>query len=380
VVVSGSWKERYRIGRYTVTVATTGSFGSRVSVRLDRGELAGALGDSVTVLPLVVALGSLTDASLGLVLLGFAVFQAVWGVHYGLPMSVEPMKALAGLAIAGTLGYGELVAAGLLAGGVLLVAGATGLVSHIARIVGRPVVRGVQFAVALLLVVAGLDLAAGAPLVAAGGLVVAGVAALVDRRAPAPAVLLAGTLAAVAAVGVPAVAFPTFPGIPTPSLTRGAVTGLTGQLAMTVGNAAVATALLAEDLYDRELSPDALARSMGVTNLLAVPLGGVPMCHGSGGLAGKHAFGARTAGANLVLAVLYAGAALVAGLWSGFPTAALGVLLVLVAAHLGRVALDAVETPAEAVVVVGTGVVALLANVGVAFLLAAVGHAGYERV
>lgn len=79
-------------------------------IRFDSGEVAGALGDSVTALPLVVAVGALTDASLGLVLLGFTVFQAVWGLRYGLPMSVEPMEALAGLAVAGTLDYGELVA------------------------------------------------------------------------------------------------------------------------------------------------------------------------------------------------------------------------------------------------------------------------------
>ena len=362
-------------------MATAEVFGRRVELRFDSGEVAGALGDSVTVLPLVVAIGALTDASLGLVLLGFAVFQAVWGLRYGLPMSVEPMKALAGLAIAGTLGYGELVAAGLLAGGVLLVAGATGLVGRVATLVGRPVVRGVQFAVAGLLVVAGLDLAAGAPLVAAAGAAVAGLAALVDRRASAPAVLLAGTLAALWTVGgTPATTVPTLSALPEPTVTPGALTGLAGQLAMTVGNAAVATALLVDDLYGRDVSPDELAGSMGVTNLLAVPLGGVPMCHGSGGLAGKHAFGARTAGANLVLAGLYAVAALVAGLWTAFPMAVLGVLLVLVAAHLGRVALESIASPAEAVVVVGTGVTALLADVGLAFLLAAAGHAAYERV
>ncbi|MEF8868173.1 MAG: putative sulfate/molybdate transporter, partial [Haloarculaceae archaeon] len=91
--------------------------GRERGVEFTFGELTGAVGDSVTVLPLVVALGALTDASLAHVLLGFGVFQVVWGLRYGLPVSVEPMKALVGLAIAGTLAYGELVAAGLLAGG-----------------------------------------------------------------------------------------------------------------------------------------------------------------------------------------------------------------------------------------------------------------------
>ncbi|MFT4885337.1 MAG: hypothetical protein ACI8U4_002860, partial [Natronomonas sp.] len=90
------------------------------------GEVTGAVGDTVTVLPIVVAVAALTDLSLGRLLLGFAAFQVVWGLWYGHPMSVEPMKALAALVIAGGLSTGEYVAAGLLAGVVLLLVGRTG--------------------------------------------------------------------------------------------------------------------------------------------------------------------------------------------------------------------------------------------------------------
>jgi hypothetical protein len=334
-------------------------------LELSVGEVTGALGDSVTVLPLVVALGALTEASLAHVLLGFAVFQVVWGVAYGLPMSVEPMKALAGLAIAGSLTYGGLVAAGLLAGGVLLVAGRAGLVGYVERVVGEPVVRGIQLSVAALLAVAGLDLAAGMPGVASAGVAVAVAATLLDRRAGALAVLGVGTAVAAVSAGVtPTVpALGVFPAGP-PRLTGAAAEGLAAQLAMTVGNAAVATSLLCSDLFGADVSGDDLASSMGVTILLAVPLGGLPMCHGSGGLAGKHAFGARTGGANLVLGVLYAVGALVAGVWTGFPMAMLGALLLVVAAHLGRVALDAERRW----LVVGMAGVALVTNVGVAFV------------
>jgi len=340
-------------------------------VEFSVGELTGAVGDSVTVLPLVIALGALTDASLGHVLLGFGAFQVVWGLRYGLPVSVEPMKALVGLAVAGTLTYGELVAAGLLAGGVLLLAGYAGLVGRIRSAVGSPVVRGVQFGVALLLARAGLDLAAADPVVAAGGLGVALLAALADRRLAALAVLAAGTAVALR-VGTPTVSVPSLSVLPAggPVLTRGALSGLAAQLAMTVGNAAVATSLLIDDLYGADVSADDLARSMGATNLLAVPLGGSPMCHGSGGLAGKHAFGARTGGANVLLGVGYAGAALVAGLWTGFPTAALGVLLLVVAAGLGRVALREVAGTDRALAL-GVGALSLLASVGVAFVAGA---------
>jgi hypothetical protein len=328
-------------------------------------EVTGALGDSITVLPIVVALAALTDASLAHLFVGFAVFQAVWGVYYGLPLSVEPMKALAGLAIAGALTYGELMAAGLAAGVLLFAAARTNAIARIADHVADAVIKGVQLSVAALLALAGLDLAAGAPRIAALGVAVAVAGTLLHRKAGALAVLGAGTVVA-AWGGVPTPTLPAIGLFPfgAPTLSIAAAEGLVGQLAMTVGNAAVATSLLCSELFDRDVSPDELAGSMGAMNLLAVPFGAAPMCHGSGGLAGKHAFGARTGGANLVLAALYLGAALVAPLWSGFPLAMLGVLLLAVAAHLARVALD---TDRRAVAV-GMAAVAVVSNVGVAFV------------
>jgi MFS superfamily sulfate permease-like transporter len=339
------------------------------------GDLTGALGDSVTVLPLVVALAALTPADLGTLLLGFGAFQVVWGVRYGLPLSVEPMKALTGLAIAGALTYGEFLAAGLLAGCVLLLAGTTGTLSRVERYVGRPVVRGVQLAVALLLLESGLSLAVGGPTLAVGGLAVAGLAALVARRVAALAVLGVGVGLAVLAGGLPDPAVPSVGAAVVPTLSTAALAGTAGQLAMTVGNAAVATSLLCSDLFDRDVSSDRLATSMGTMTLAAVPLGGLPMCHGSGGLAGKYAFGARTGWANVVLGVLYAAAALVAGLWTGFPMALLGVLVGVVGVQLAHVALA--ERSALAVCV---GVGGALAGVGVAFVGGVAAHLLWSRL
>ena len=342
-------------------------------LRISVGELTGALGDSVTVLPIVVALGTLTPVSLPHVLLLFGVFQIVWGVVYGLPLSVEPMKALAGLAIAGTISYPELAAAGLLAGGVLLVVGRGRLLARVDRYVGTPVVRGVQLAVALLLAQAGLELGLGDPLLAAvavaATLLVVG---LGYRRAATLVVLGFGGVVALASAGVPSPSIPSLTLFPAglPRFSPGAVEASLGQLAMTVGNAAVATSVLCTDLFDRDVAADDLASSMGAMSLFAIPLGGLPMCHGSGGLAGKYAFGARTGGANLVLGALYVGAALVAGLVVAFPMAVLGVLLVVVALQLAR---SATETTSLSLTV-AVGVTGLLVNVGVAFVVGVVAH------
>ena len=349
-------------------MAVVADIRERGTIELSVGEFTGALGDLITVLPILVALGALTPLPLAQTLLLFGAFQIVWGVYYGLPMSVEPMKALAGLAIAGAIGYGELLAAGLLAGVVLLVAGRTGTLAHLQQVVGEPVVRGIQLGVGLVLAVSGLELAVGDPVLAAAAVGITLVmVALGFRRASALAVLGFGGLLAVRAIGLPAPALPALAVFPTglPPMTMGSAEGAAAQLAMTIGNAAVATSLLCSDLFDREVSADDLAESMGAMCLAAIPAGGLPMCHGSGGLAGKHAFGARTGGANLILGGVYLGLALIVGVVAAFPTAVLGVLLVIVAAQLARSAMGTDQLA----LTVGIGVLAVLVNIGLAFVV-----------
>jgi len=135
---------------------------------------------------------------------------------------------------------------------------------------------------------------------------------------------------------------------------------------MTLGNAALATAVLLGDYFDRDVSPDELATSMGVMNLVAIPFGAMPMCHGSGGVAGKYAFGARTAGANVLLGLGYLVVAVVAvELVAAYPVSMLGAILVLIALQLGRTSL---EKASEYPLVVGIGLCGLLVDLGVAFV------------
>lgn len=351
----------------------------RDSASFSRGELTGALGDSVTVLPIVVAIGALTDLSLARMLLGFGAFQVIWGLYYGVPVSVEPMKVLAGLVIAGALTPDELVVAGLLAGIALLLLGGTGTLGRVAEYVGEPVVRGVQLAVALVLLETGIRLSVDALALALVGVVAAGAVTLAGyRRASALTVLALGVGVAVAGNGVPTAEMPGFStALPSAAaVTAPAVEATVAQLAMTVGNAAIATSLLLSEYYDADATPDELASSMGIMNIVAMPLGALPMCHGSGGVAGKYAFGARTAGANLVLGSLYGVAAMGAGVVAAFPMAILGVVLALVAAELGRSALGTGHLPTT----VAVGVVGAATNVGVAFLAGGVGYLVLERV
>ncbi|WP_162224651.1 putative sulfate/molybdate transporter [Halorussus amylolyticus] len=356
------------------------------------GEVTGAVGDSVTVLPVVVAVAALTDLQLPILLLWFGAFQVVWGVWYGAPVSVEPMKALAALVIAGSLSVGELAVAGMLSGVVLLGFGAFGALGALGDRIDDGVIRGVQLAVALVLARTGLELGAGSPRVALGAAAVGlAVVAVGYPRASALAVLALGVGLAGLETGMPTPSVPDLavgvgPGTAVgPEAAVGAVFAPTAdalsataaQLAMARGHAAGAATLLLSDLYDADVSPDELSTSMGAMNLLAVPLGALPMCHGSGGVAGKYAFGARTAGSNLILGGLYVGAALgAAELVAAFPLAALGVVLVLVAVELGRAGLrtDSVG------LAIGVGVLGAVTNVGLAFVAGVVASEALSRI
>ena len=350
--------------------------------RLEFGsnEITGAIGDSITVLPLVVALALLTSISLPHVLVAFGVFQIVWGVKYGLPISVEPMKALAALAIAGALTYAELALAGLILGAVLLAIGLTGTLARVEKWIGEPVIRGVQFAVALILLETGLGLAIGDVFLAGAGLLIAVVVILVGyRNASALAVLTVGVVLALLTAGVPSPQWPGTPPVPplTDAFTWRTADGVFAQLAMTIGNAALATSLLFSDLFDEDVSPDELSTSMGATNLLAIPAGGIPMCHGCDGVAGKYEFGARTGGANVVLGVGYLGAALfaTAAILGAFPLAMLGVLLAIISISLGR----SVVQSSNLALSVGIGVLTMLTNLGIAFVVGVLVHLALKR-
>lgn len=347
------------------------AFSDHTVLKFSRNELTGAIGDSVTVLPFVVAIAVLSDLSLAVMLVWFGVFQIVWGLYYGAPVSVEPMKALAALVVAGTITVGEFLLAGLILGVVLLAMGTTGTLGRVGKHIGTPVVRGVQLGVALVLLDTGVRIGAAdhrlAGLAVGVGVVLV---ALGYWNVTAIVVLALGGLIAGTRSGIPSPAIPSNEGlflVSHASLTLPTIEATLAQFAMTIGNAALAASVLLSDYFDRDVSPDELSTSMGAMNLVSIPFGALPMCHGSGGIAGKYAFGARTAGANVLLGVGYIAVAFLAvGFVSAYPVAVLGVILVLIGLQLARTSVRESETYP---LVFGIGALGLFVNLGVAFVV-----------
>jgi MFS superfamily sulfate permease-like transporter len=113
---------------------------------------------------------------------------------------------------------------------------------------------------------------------------------------------------------------------------------------LTLLNSVFAVSFLANRLFPgngTRSTPRKIAVSVGLMNLVACPFGGMPVCHGSGGLAAQHAFGARTGWSMIILGAVK----LATGLWFGalalawmqaFPHTVLGVFLLLAGVALAR--------------------------------------------
>jgi SulP family sulfate permease len=84
---------------------------------------------------------------------------------------------------------------------------------------------------------------------------------------------------------------------------------------------------------------------MAVANFLSFILGGMPLCHGAGGLAAHYRFGARTGGSNLIIGFIFILLAIFLGnqvliVVKLLPMSILGVLLLFAGGQLALTLID----------------------------------------
>lgn len=325
----------------------------RPPLRFNRQEVSGAFGDMGTDLPLLVGMIIAAGLDAGTVFLVYGVLQIATGLVYRMPMPVQPLKAVAAIVIAQGIGGGILAAGGLAIGAFMLVLAATGALAGIARIVPKPVVRGIQAGLGLQLGL--LALIKFVPQDGTTGFVIAGIAfvvalALLGNHKIPPALVLVGLGLVWAALTWPADAgSPVAFHIPRVALvwpergdwSQGILLLALPQIALSLGNSVLATRQIAMDLFPSRTPPSVtrIGLTYAAMNLTAPALGGVPVCHGSGGMAGHYTFGGRTGGSTIIYGAFYIVSALLlssnpTAFAQLFPPAILGVLLLFEAVAL----------------------------------------------
>ena len=253
------------------------------------------------------------------------------------------MKAISAVILTGGLRPGEVAAAGIMIGVVLLVLGITGWIGRLSRAIPQSVSAGLQLGLGLLMGVLGLKLVLETPWLGFGSLALLFALTRAPQCPAAPLTLATSILAAWAtgktgiASAVAVTPRPLQLVVPSwPEVWRSFEVAVLPQLSLTLTNAVIVTASLARELFPSTgsiASERRLALSSGLANLLLCPFGAMPMCHGAGGLAGQFKFGARTGLAPvifgavlLVLAVAFADHA--AALFALIPIGAVGSLLI----------------------------------------------------
>lgn len=345
-------------------------------LRFDRQEWSGAFGDMGTDLPLIVGMILASGLDAASVLTVFGLMQIATALKYRMPMPVQPLKAMAALVIAQKLPANVLYGGGLAVGVSMLILSATGLLEWIHRIVPKPVIRGIQLGLGLQL--AGIALKEFVPSDGREGwwLAATGFAItlfLVGRRRVPAAVILVGIgaiyalafkLNGPALLGAAGFHLPSWrqPGLS--DIWTGFLLLALPQIPLSIANSVLATRQLTEDLFPGKQIPiKRIGLTYSMMNLVNPFLGGIPTCHGSGGMAGHYAFGGRTGGSVVIYGSLY----VLLGLFFGpgfqtviqvFPLPVLGVLLLFESLTLLTLVRDLASEKGDFLLAILVGVIA----------------------
>jgi len=326
----------------------------------NRAELGGSLGDLGTFIPLLVGMVTNCGLQLGPALFCAGLINVSTGLTFGIPLAVQPMKAIATVAIGEGMNETQILVAGVATSITILVLALTGTVGWLHRKLPISLIRGLQLALGLKLLTTGMGMVSGTNVLFAWdsqitGLLCGVIVLVLFNSQRIPAALLVFGIGLVALLaGTPELLSHTqfgitwkLPSLPTwNDLATGVWHGAVPQIPLTTLNSVIAVSALSYDLFPiRPAEPRKIAISVGLMNLICCPLGGMPMCHGAGGLAAQYRFGARTGGSvvalggiMMVLAFLFGGSLL---LWlQEYPRSVLGVLLVFSGLELAMVSRD----------------------------------------
>lgn len=361
----------------------------RARFRFDRNELAGAFGDIGTDLPLIVGMVMAAGLDAASVLIMFGLMQYATAVRYGMPMAVQPLKAMAVIVITQKIAGPVLFGGGLAIGVVMLVLTASGALAWLARVVPKSVVRGLQLGLGLQLALLALgDYVRSEGTTGYGIALLAFAVALAlygDRRFPAalPIIALGVVYAFVFNLDARDISSGfgfTLPLLRAPAAAdvwAGLVVLALPQIPLSLGNSLLATQQTAHDLFpEKGVTIRRLGYTYSLMNLVNPWFGGIPTCHGSGGLMGHYTFGARTGGSLLIYGSIFLGMGLFfaggfAQVVQVFPLPVLGVLLLFEGWGLISLARDVIPVRRELAVTLAVALVAVLAPYGyVAGLLA----------
>ena len=380
--------------------------------RLTLSEVSGSLGDLGILIPLTVGMAHQGSVHLVPALFFAGLWNVLTGFLWDVPMCVQPMKTIAAVALADGLTRVQVSLAGMIVSACVLLLGLTRGIMVINNIVPLAVVRGMQLGLGLSLARRGIDLIIlgevdGFVRVLGGstpGCVLGGAcftAVLLCQRWPrvpvALLLFLVGLVLAGLHIGLAGLPFDARPASPVvwalhnataADFSHALLAAALPQLPLTTLNSVVSVCQLSRDLFpSRPVSQTSVAISVGLMNLVGCLCGAMPVCHGAGGLAAQHRFGARRGVSMVFLGAVKMGVALALGgatlvLLDSYPNSVMGVLLACAGIELAKAGV-ALKTEGEVTVGLITAGATLTLKTGIGCLIglvAALCCGGFARL
>lgn len=260
----------------------------------------GAFSDGAILFPLLVLLSQTQGFSTGKALFTTGVMYLIAAWVFRVPMSVQPLKSIAVASIAVGASFTEIRLSGLLLG--LVCIGMAFLdVNRIARKIPEAIIHQLQAALGVLLILQGAHAGFGYETLALTALMV-----LLPEFKGVPILGLVATGGLLFALFQTQATSPLQVGVSESLIRPGLIlTLLIPQLVLTSANSVLATRNVCERYFGAERSARVTIRrllfSIGLGNSAVALFGGMPFCHGSGGITAHVRGGSTHAGSTALM-------------------------------------------------------------------------------
>lgn len=289
-------------------------------IKFNRNEISGAFGDIGTDLPLILGMILASQINGAAVFIVYGVMQLFSGLIYGIPMAVQPLKAIATIVIAKNLSGDVIFASGLVVGVLMLILTLTGLIKLLSKIIPASVIKGVQFGLALTLANIALrnyifPNSSLMHFILILSAILLGILFLGNRKYP-PAYFILGLALLFSLLVHFDLAFSVFdkisfklPHFQIPKHGR-FIEALfllaLPQIPLSIGNSILASSQMIDNLFpEKKININKISLTYSMMNIVSPFFGGIPVCHGSGGLVGHYNFGARTGGSVVFYGIIF---------------------------------------------------------------------------
>ncbi len=376
-----------------------------IKSRFSLQEISGAFGDLGTLVPITIDMTKKGVLQPCVSFFWGGIANVIAGLYWDMPMPVQPMKTIATVVSSGVITTpGGVAAAGLLTGGCAFALGIFDVIKTINRYVPKSCIAIVQCVTGIGLAQNGFKLISNLnswsgldsymTAMLCGMLIVLN---FINTSSPVvnkylqkiPSALLLFAIGLMISLSISNFNWvfvnPFSPvTISSQDWKTGFLEGAVAQIPLTLLNSVIAICDLSNDLFadeiqsgiKKEMTTKSTTVSLGLVNVACV-FGGIPTCHGSGGMAGQYKFGGRSGLSVVFLGIVKVligllGASVFNTLVSNFPNSVLGLLLFTCGAELTKYGLKYVNS--EGFIVAAGVAIGLASKIWIGFIAGIVLH------